>query len=322
MDNTKFDNRDKCPACQSNNLKQLFCSPFNDSPIREYLETFYNNQGGVDFDFLEGSSFNVVECLSCELIFQNEVLNNEGMKLLYDEWIDPDKVKNSYNNTNFGLYSTHASEILMLITYINKPTFNLKFLDFGMGWAQWAMVAKGFGIDSWGAELSIERKEHAANQGIRVVEYDDIPYHKFDFINTEQVFEHVPDPLELLIHLSKSLNEHGILKISVPTMAKTGNRLKKLNRKCLKGNKKIIITPIYINSIAPLEHINYFSRYSITKMAEIAGLKEIFIPLRLQYRYKSNWSGMKPIAKNILSPLLYNIFRNRNYLFFTLNANK
>jgi len=56
--------------------------------------------------------------------------------------------------------------------------------------------------------------------GIKVIPWNDISLHKFDFINTEQVFEYIPEPLKTLDYLKNSLKDHGIIKISVPTSKK------------------------------------------------------------------------------------------------------
>ena len=46
-----------------------------------------------------------------------------------------------------------------------------------------------------------------------------------------------------------------------------------------------------LNPVAPLEHINCFRRKSLIKMAAIAGMEEVVIPMSIQYAYTSNWYG-------------------------------
>ena len=71
-----------------------------------------------------------------------------------------------------------------------------------------------------------------------------------------------------------------------------------------------------MNAVAPLEHINFYRRQSIVKMAEIAGLKEVLIPIKTQYQYTSEWTGVRKIAKNFYGPISKNVFKKLNYLFF------
>lgn len=179
-----------------------------------------------------------------------------------------------------------------------------------MGWGKWALMVKAFGCESYGTELSEERIKYATSNGIKVLAWDEIPKHSFDFINTEQVFEHISNPLDTFIYLKDALKSNGILKISVPTANDIKKRLKIMDWKAPKGTRNSL------NPVAPLEHINYFRRNSLIKMANLAGMEEVVIPMRTQYLYTSNWRGAKRIAKNILLPIYRNVLKRQNYLFF------
>ncbi|HPD58019.1 MAG TPA: class I SAM-dependent methyltransferase [Smithellaceae bacterium] len=170
-------------------------------------------------------------------------------------------------------------------------------------------MVKAFGCDSVGLELSTERIENAKLNGIKVITWNEIPDQRFDFINTEQVFEHIPEPLQTLRHLKTALKTDGILKISVPTANDINRRLKIMDWKAPKG------TSNSLNPVAPLEHINYFTRSSLVTMASKAGMEEVFIPLKIQYRYSTDWGDFFKIAKNIFRPIYRNIFKRQNYAF-------
>ena len=73
-------------------------------------------------------------------------------------------------------------------------------------------MAKGFGCESYGTELSEERIKYASSNGIKVIAWNEIPKHSFNFINTEQVFEHIPNPLDTLIYLKDALKPMVYLK--------------------------------------------------------------------------------------------------------------
>jgi SAM-dependent methyltransferase len=178
-----------------------------------------------------------------------------------------------------------------------------------MGWGRWALMAKAFGCNSFGNEMSEEKCKYAKSNGIVVIKWDEIPHYEFDFINTEQVFEHLPEPLITLKHLKMALKKDGVIKISVPTINDVERRLKIMDWTAEKGRKNSL------NFIAPLEHINYFRRKSLLAMAEKAGLQEVLMPIKTQYRYTFDWGKRKRIAKNILLPIFRNFLKNRNYLF-------
>lgn len=310
MKNPWFISREKCPACDSANFITIYQSLYNSSPIKNYLLNFYTPQGMVEFDYLEGAAYVLCKCDVCGLIFQRDIPNEFLMERLYDHWINPQKVFNrQQKQDNLEHYSLYAQEIMQIIAYTEKDTSSLSFLDFGMGWGNWALMAKAFGCNSYGLELSIERIQYAKLNGIKVINWDEIPKYRFDFINTEQVFEHIAEPLQTLRHLSSGLNTNGIIKISVPNAYDILRRLKIMDWKSSKGSRNSL------NPVAPLEHINCFRRLSLNKMAIKAGLEEVFIPIKVQYEYATNWRGTKKIMKNLLFPLYRNIFKKQNYIF-------
>ena len=76
MINQYFISRDKCPACKSDRIREIYTNPFDESPIKGYLEAFYSPQGGVEFEYLKGSDYSLYECDTCGLIFQRNIPNN------------------------------------------------------------------------------------------------------------------------------------------------------------------------------------------------------------------------------------------------------
>jgi len=232
------------------------------------------------------------------------------MERLYEHWIDP--VKALHQNKAYDSlahYSCYAQEIMQIISFFNAAPSSLKLFDFGMGWGKWALMAKAFGCESYGTELSEKRIEHARANGIRVIPSNEISDYRFDFINTEQVFEHIPEPLKTLRILKTALKNGGILKISVPTVNDIDRRLKIMDWKAVKGSINSL------NPVAPLEHINCFRRSSLLKMASEAQMEEVCLPLANQYAYTTDWRGLKKIAKNVLLPIYRNVLKKQNYIF-------
>jgi 2-polyprenyl-3-methyl-5-hydroxy-6-metoxy-1,4-benzoquinol methylase len=310
MKNSFFETREKCPACDSERLTIIYQRPYDKPPIREYLQEFYSPQGKVEIEYLVGANYILCECVRCGLIFQKDIPNSTLTKRLYDIWIDPEKAFQRQKQKGLDYYSSCAQEIMRIISFLDKPPASLTFLDFGMGWGEWALMAKAFGCDSYGTELSETRVEHARINGLVVISGDEIPKYRFDFINTEQVFEHIPNPLGTLRHLKEGLKPNGVIKVSVPTGRGVERRLQVMDWKAPKGTNNSL------NPVAPLEHINYFRRRSLIKMANEVGMELISIPLRLQYKYTANWDGIRQIARNILLPIYRNILKRQNYLFF------
>lgn len=311
MGNLFFNIRDRCPVCSSKDVKALYERPYNKEPIRGYLESFYFSQGGVEFRYLENAYYSLFECQNCLLIYQKYIPNDELMYKIYEEWIDPDlSFIRHLERDDLQYYSYIAQEIMQIVAYFSKIPSELNFFDFGMGWGKWALMAKAFGCNSYGSELSKKRIKYSNSSGINVVSLEDIPNHQFDFINTEQVFEHLSNPLNTLLHLKRSLKPGGMIKISVPTSPGINRRLKRLDWNSEKGTRNSL------NAVAPLEHINFFRRKSLNELATQAGLSEVFLPMSIQYRYVTNWKGVNRIGKNLFLPIIRNILKIQNYVFF------
>lgn len=302
--------REECPACSSDRFKTVYESLYDESPVKEYLLGFYLPQGMIEFEYLKNSSYRLCECENCGLIFQKDVPNDALMERLYEHWIDPGKAMKRHQKESIGYYLFLEQELIKIIAYIRKDPSDLCFLDFGMGWGDWAIKAKKIGCDTYGTELSEERIKYASANGIKILNWDQIPEHRFDFINTEQVLEHLPQPLNTLRYLKSALKPDGIIKISVPTANNISHRLKNMDWKARRGTRNSL------NPVAPLEHLNFFTRHALLNMASEAGMKEVVIPLGLQYKHMLLSGGPKWILKSLMNPIRRDILKSQNYLFF------
>lgn len=311
--NKYFMERSTCPSCTSSSLAQLYESRFDRSPIADYLEEAYSRRGGVVFDQLKGAVYALLQCQDCKLIFQRDVLNEVLMHKLYEDWIDPSKdLQIHLEEYRSDVYGSYAQEIMRMIAHFGKPPSALQVLDFGMGWSEWVLMAKGFGCDAWGTDISDSRIDYARSKGVPVMTGKEKTPLKFDFINTEQVFEHLADPLEALLELKKLLKPGGIIKISVVNSRGMNRRLKHMDWRANRWSR------YSLDPVAPLEHINCFQRGSIVRMAQLAGLREVRIPLRTQYRYMVCSGGWRKSLRNFVRPVYRTLLKSRsNYVFFT-----
>ncbi len=310
MSNDHFIMRVCCPACKSASHKIIYSCEFLESPVKDYIDVFYASQGGVEFKYLEGSRFKLRECSDCGVIYQEEIPNEFLSKKLYEEWIDPEIALNQHlDSKDLNYYSGYAQEIMVLIAYLKLMPSQLKFLDFGMGWGGWATMAMAFGCESYGIELSRSRQEYAKSHGITVISWNEIPDYRFDVINTEEILEHIHEPLETLSYLKNSLKPEGIIKISVPDGHNIKRRLSILDWTAPKYSRNSL------NLVSPLEHINCFNRSSLIRMTDLAGLEIVNVPLMIQYAYTTNWRLFKPALKNILYPLYRSVLKRGTHIF-------
>jgi 2-polyprenyl-3-methyl-5-hydroxy-6-metoxy-1,4-benzoquinol methylase len=290
--NSHFIRRSSCPVCDSEDLKNRYCESYESDEIKTYLNDFYIPQGGVEHEFLKATDYSLMHCSNCDLVFQENIPNDDLMFKLYEQWIKADIILKQQNEYPLWYYETYSNQIIDIISFFKKQPSELRLLDFGMGWGKWCLMAKAFGCNVYGLELSEARIDYAEKNGIEVLSEVELTNHEFDYINTDQVFEHIPNPNETLQGLLKRLKPDGVIKISVPN----GNSIDEVLKHMDWNAKKV--EPNSLNAVAPLEHINCFKTKTILTLAKQFDLQEIDIP-----RSKINYKSKKDFIKKSLKPI-------------------
>ncbi len=256
-----FVTRNNCPVCNCSQLKKIYSLSLTDNKIWSFFNEYYKGRvtkEKLDFDFC------VVKCSKCTLLFQKHILNDDNMFLLYEKWISAKESLNKKLTADISFFSKQAHELKLVSKMLNKKPHEINILEFGMGWGFWLNQAKSFNYKVTGVELSEKRIAHAKNNGINII--NNISSEKnetYDYIYSNQVFEHVDSPKKILKNLSKILKKDGIIHIQVPNGHGIEKGLKKSNWKPQK------------NAIQPLEHINCFNRKALKQLAKQNNLKLI-----------------------------------------------
>lgn len=264
-----FVTRTACPACNNNSAKVIYSLPYADERIQSYLRLFYEGQGFIELDYLEGAEYILKECDRCKLIYQEQVPGELLMHKLYEEWIDPKLALERSLKMPIEQYLYDTSQIINIIRNFQKPPSEISILDFGMGWGKFCMLANAFGCNAYGMELSTHRIDYAKQKGVSVLTWEELEQQKFDFIYSADVFEHISNPKELLRRLCACLRPDGVVCLNVPNGLTASKIIKKMNWTAIKGSKD------NINIVSPLEHINCYLPLSLKLMAEACNLKEI-----------------------------------------------
>ena len=272
MNEPLFVCRNGCPVCGRGG-KEIYRASLSSPPISTYLENHYSHHGGIDPVWFGEADFVLDECGSCGLVYQRMVPNDSLMRKLYEEWIDPESSLRSTRSTlPVEYFSNLAREMNLLVRHFGTVPSALDFFDFGMGWGDWCRMARAHGCSSYGHEISQPLIDHARASGIPTLKWEDIPDRQFDVINLDQVLEHVSDPRRIVEYLRGSLKPTGLMKISVPDGEDIRRRLRIGNWEAPKGTRNSL------NPVAPMEHVNCFSRRSLLRMADLAG----FVPVKLR----------------------------------------
>jgi SAM-dependent methyltransferase len=135
---------------------------------------------------------------------------------------------------------------------------------------------------------------------------------QFHFINTEQVFEHLTDPLLVRQALARALIPGGILKISVPLAADACSIAAQLR------DDNASVDGERLMPVAPLEHINGFNYHAVGVFASRLGLTVVRPSLAKRYAFLTergafDFRDPKSVAKELARPLWQD--RNRRNLY-------
>jgi 2-polyprenyl-3-methyl-5-hydroxy-6-metoxy-1,4-benzoquinol methylase len=285
-----FQQRECCPLCESTSNRLLCEIPYSEQRLVKFIEQFYG--GRVAYESLHSASYRVVLCQHCGFIYQDTILHEEGMQTLYEDWIDHQQSLQKKQTAVAMLYQQYAGQIQTLTRLLNQQTDQVRILDYGMGWGYWSRMAQAHGYDVVGFELSKQRQEYARQMGVTVIDALPVEVAGFDCIYANQVFEHLPDPMQTLADLCQQLKPEGIICIRVPD-----------GRGVVTCLEQRGWSP-ELEAIHPLEHINCFTRKTLLSFAARAGLKPFNPPLRLSWG--SLWEGVRrEVADRLLTTHLF-----------------
>lgn len=267
-----FVRRESCPLCRSTAQRVLCDLGYDDARLSAFIERFYG--GRIAPSQLVAGRYRVVACGQCDFVYQDPILDDAGMRMLYRDWIDQAASLRKKQQAGTGLFRQYAGQMQTLLRLFERPPGQTRVLDFGMGWGYWCRMAQAHGFAVSGLELAPVRRDHARQWGLNVIETLDPAAGVFDFIYSNQVFEHLPDPAARLLDLCQCLDRDGVLHIRVPDGRGVEKQLRRHGW-----------SP-GLDAVHPLEHVNCFTRASLIRLAAGAGLRPFNPPLRL------NWGSL------------------------------
>lgn len=301
-----FTTRTECPVCDGTHAKELYSSDLLDENVRVFVDRKIGDPEVLAR--FRGTSYTLLKCENCGLIYQRNILSDRFLETLYDEWV-VHREETPRTREFFGYY---ANELFTIASLFEKPVHEIKVLDYGLGAGKWAKVAKAIGFDIWGTDLSENLLEDARRDGINTLKINELGKHQFDFINTEQVFEHLARPKETLSQLVPSLAPGGIVKISVPDGTDIEKRLPLMDWSAPRNSKRFLLPA------TPLVHINTFTRSVIKHMGGLFQLTPTLPALRNEYGILDLTSA-KSLAKGMLRPI-YRRLTKPTYVFLRKSA--
>jgi 2-polyprenyl-3-methyl-5-hydroxy-6-metoxy-1,4-benzoquinol methylase len=307
-----FVEREECPSCGATNGETIYRSSFSDGAVGRFMRDYYK----IDPATLDAAPYELVRCPDCTLVCQRFVGDDDLLGELYGEWINdsnrPECDPQYRGQVSAPLRSRDGHEILVAAEFLKTTPEAMTVLDFGMGWGLWARIARQLGCVSCGQELAGERVAYARLHGVKPVATEDLGEPRFDFINAEQVMEHVRDLAPTAARLAASLRPGGILKVSVPNAQGAIRIAADLNA----GRRRATFDEIM--PVQPLEHVNSFTARALTVLSRKLGL-EIVRPgivqsyAFLKRRGSVSLTDLRNTAKELVRPVYQ--YHNRRNLY-------
>jgi SAM-dependent methyltransferase len=296
-----------CPSCLGSAFQVVYAQPYSSDGIQAYLDRQYD---GNATDAADDAEYTQAKCAQCGLVYQVHVPNDALLAQVYGPWSRGTALEVEHRNYSLDEYRYLSQQVQFVIEHFGRAPAQLEVLDFGFGWAHWARMAMGFGCNVSGVELSEERKDYARRFGIQVLEQEELPQGRFHFINTEQVFEHLVQPREVLQQLVRSLAPGGVIKISVPDCV---SALKKIQH----GARFETLGADDQMQIAPLEHINSFDASSLVNLGRECGLEPMRPSFAKLYNSASGLLRPKSLARTLGRPFYRHIYPRSTFIYFT-----
>lgn len=298
--------RDRCPGCSSQDVISLLEIPYTDIELASFIHRYY--RGKITAEHVRDGQYVLDDCQNCHLIYQRNIPNDELSRILYEppeEIESREAFEKNEGNRSLGYFLAYLPGITDVIRYFKRSPRKLNFLDFGMGWGNWCQLARGLGCNCYGLESSSIRIENAARFGIQTISWSDIGAMQFDFVNCNQVLEHVSAPFETLVHLKRALRDDSLLLLSVPDCWRLRRNVYVRDWDGSKSGSRRSMRVAH-----PLEHINSFTNLSLIALANRAGFTLAEVP-------RTTYPSIKEFVKDKIRPFYwYCTGRASTHLFF------
>jgi SAM-dependent methyltransferase len=216
--------------------------------------------------------FQIVMCSDCALVYLGNPPDEGLIYEQYYESTEPDGRKYRAISDDPFLAELHAINTQRSARIAGiKPSGRL--LDVGCGRGNFLTIARDYGYDVYGIDISDRAVAYARKQfnlNIDVATLDDIARteNRFDVITLWHVLEHFVDPFKHLLQVRSLLKEGGICVIEVPNLNSLKFRIAR--HKWHGGNH-------------PLYHRTFFSMGTLRHALVKTGFSDVH-RLRLTYR--------------------------------------
>jgi SAM-dependent methyltransferase len=247
-------------------------------------------------DSIADKAYEIRYCAHSELYFQTWVMSADELGGWYSPPADRSFFMSEIAKQKLHWFAHQTEEILVLRQLC--PAQVPVVLDFGCNWGKWASMALAHGCEVYGVDVNRDASKFCASRGIRMISFEDLPGFQFDFINVDQVMEHLSEPLMVARHLSACVKPGGFIKFSTPNNPELPRQLRVARQK----EDDSVLDPRTLDSLLPLEHVNLFNDGSLKLLAKQAGLLPYRLPFFKWLGAGQLWNVPRQLNRNLVVP--------------------
>lgn len=293
--------RHQCPICNHAAIP-IFARPYALPELGAMIAA--SGLGGK----LDGCDYEVRACTACELHFQTWVMSDDELEHWYSPPRDDDSFMQEIGSQKLHWFAHQTEEILVLRQVCGART--PRVLDFGCNLGKWASMALAHGCEVYGVDVNHDAARFCAGRGIQMVSLEEARALGFDFINVDQVVEHLSAPLEITRALAGCLKPGGLIKLSTPH-----NPALPIKLRASGHDDNRVLEAGTLDALLPLMHVNLFTPDSLRTLASGAGLREFRQPFLTWLGAGQMWNLPRQLNRNLTVP--FKRWRGRGtYLWF------
>lgn len=246
-----------CPACSSSGHRTVVeLGPERGAQFLNFSKIKY---GGLLDDWLLKIPPVIVQCEHCSHCWYKTQPTKEQLETMYASarligtgttvTRKPDKKIREELRKIRNLFGAH-----------HRPSF----LDYGSGYGRWSRSAALQGFEVTAFEPVVARGAESEHVDFELVhDLNAIGDRKFDFINLEQVLEHLTCPFDVLRQVGELCHEGTIVRTSVPNVLRSPEKDRIWDSWPFDG--------VRTHTMAPFEHLHGFTPGSLKTLGERAG---------------------------------------------------
>lgn len=198
----------------------------------------------------------LMQCRHCKFVFMGKIPSADELKTYYSNY--------SYSGDRVNFISQHTIKSYhKLLDEMERYRKTNRLLDSGCGLGWFLAEAKKRGWEVYGTEFSSAAVKICSDKGIKMKEgalsVSMFEENFFDVITSFEVIEHINNPHDELNAISTLLRNGGLFYCTTPNFNSA-------MRYYLGADYNVIEYP---------EHLSYYTRSTLNRLAEMHGLKNV-----------------------------------------------